>query len=224
MRAFWIAAGLVLAIAVLGVAAWSYWGPLDGAMFGGIVGGLIIAVATLALIWVGIEQLQGLTKTANADFFKRTDQFFRPETRTLLHLIEDGYLLFEEKKPFRDSYFLVDENKITGSGLHDDIKKTLLANKPVYSTYEIDDFILGPLEDLGSLEADERNLISFDLIYDFFSWYIRRTWGNEEIRRYVHGARTEREEAGDLYEHLRSLAERCEQRERSQTSGKPAPP
>jgi hypothetical protein len=116
----------------------------------------------------------------------------------------------------------VDENKITSSGFHDDIKKTLIAKKRFYSTYEIDDFVLGPLEDLGSLEADERNLISFDLIYDFFSWYIPRTWGNEEIRRYVHGARTEREEAGDLYEHLQSLAERCEQRERSK--GKPAPP
>jgi hypothetical protein len=75
----------------------------------------------------------------------------------------------------------------------------LLAKKRVYSTCEIDDLVLGRLEDLGALEADERNLISFDLIYDFFSWYIRRTWGNEEIRRYVHGARTEREEAGDLY-------------------------
>ena len=117
---------------------------------------------------------------------------------------------------------MVDENKITSSGFHDDIKKTLIAKKRFYSTYEIDDFVLGPLEDLGSLEADERNLISFDLIYDFFSWYIPRTWGNEEIRRYVHGARTEREEAGDLYEHLQSLAERCEQRERSK--GKPAPP
>jgi hypothetical protein len=124
MRAFWIAAGLVLAIAVLTVLAWLYWGPLDGAMVGGIVGGLIIAVATLALIWVGIEQLQGLAKTANADFIlRRTDQFFQPETRTLLHLIEDGYLLFEEKRPFRDSCFLVDENKITGSDLHDEIKK-----------------------------------------------------------------------------------------------------
>jgi hypothetical protein len=67
----------------------------------GIVGGLIIAAATLALIWVGIEQLQGLTRTANADFIlRRTDQFFRPETRTLLHLIEDGYLLFEEKRTY----------------------------------------------------------------------------------------------------------------------------
>jgi hypothetical protein len=102
--------------------------------------------------------------------------------------------------------------------------KNIARKKRVYSTYDIDDLVLGPLEDLGSLEADERKLLSFDLIYDFFSWYIGRTWGNEEIRRYVHGARTEREEAGDLYEHLQSLAERCEQRERSQTTGKPAPP
>jgi hypothetical protein len=39
MRAFWIAAGLVLAIAVLGVAAWLHWGPLDGAMFAALWAG-----------------------------------------------------------------------------------------------------------------------------------------------------------------------------------------
>jgi hypothetical protein len=50
-----------------------------------------------------------------------------------------------------------------------------LLEKKVYSTYEIDDLILGPLEDLGSLEAEPAQLLlTFDLIYDFFSWYICR--------------------------------------------------
>jgi hypothetical protein len=53
----------------------------------------------------------------------------------------------------RDSYFLVDQATIQTSGLHEVIKQTLLEKK-VYSTYEIDDLILGPLEDLGSLEAE----------------------------------------------------------------------
>jgi hypothetical protein len=53
------------------------------------------------------------------------------------------------------------------------IKQTL-QEKKVYSTYEIDDLILGPLEDLGSLEAEPAQLLTFDLIYDFFSWHICR--------------------------------------------------
>ena len=85
--------------------------------------------------------------------------------------------------------------------------------RQAYSTYEIDDLILGPLEDLGSLEAAKEKLVSFDLIYDFFSWYICRIWGNEEIQRYVRDARSERKGAEDLYTRLESLAERCRQRE-----------
>lgn len=101
---------------------------------------------------------------------RRADEFFRSETRALFHLIEDGYLLFKEKTPLRDSYFLLDEQKITC--LHEDIKNQFL-KKRVYSTYEIDDLVLGPLEDIATLEEKKR--ISFDLIYDFFSWYICRT-------------------------------------------------
>ena len=115
MRAFWIVAvGSVAIISLISVVVGWWFCGLDAALFGGVVGGLITAVATLALIWVGIKQLQELAKTANADFaLRRADQFFQPRTRTLFHLIEDGYLLFEEKTPFRDLYFMVDERKLT---------------------------------------------------------------------------------------------------------------
>jgi hypothetical protein len=131
-----------------------------------------------------------------------------------MNLTEDGYLRFEHKTPFRDSFFLVDHNKITDSALHEDLKQSLMTRR-AYSTYEIDDLVLGPLEDLGSLEGHEQKVISFALIYDFFSWYIVTAWKNEEIQRYVHCARTERAGAADLYEHLQSLAERCEKHEHS---------
>jgi hypothetical protein len=220
---------LVIVVLALGV-PWFLLRPVDAkiffdGMFGGIVGGLITAVVTFALIWLGIEQLQGLGETArkqaetaaaeartsDADFIlRRADQFFRSETRTLFHLIEDAYLLFEEKRPLREAYFELDKEKI--AGLQDEIKKVFLT-KAIYSTYEIDDIILGPLEDLATLEVN--HIISFEMIYEFFGWYICRTWENREIQRYVHAARTEREGAGDLYEGLQSLAERCEQHERT---------
>jgi hypothetical protein len=72
-------------------------------------------------------------------------------------------VVFEQKEPFRDSYFLMDDGKIQGRGLHEEIKKQLL-EKRVYSTYEVDDLVLGPLEDLGSLEREEK-VISFNAIY-----------------------------------------------------------
>lgn len=222
-KALLIAVCLVLAILALAGTAWFIWGAADSkilfeGMLGAIVGGLIAAVVTLVLVFVGLQQIHGLANVSNADFMlRRSDQFFQPETRKLIQLIEDGYLRFEEKNPFRDSFFVPDETKITGSSLHNDLKQSLLA-KRAYSTYEIDDLILGPLEDLGTLEADARRLVSFELIYDFFSWYICRIWANEEIQRYVAGARKEREGAADLYERLQSLAERCQQRESNTNS------
>jgi hypothetical protein len=173
--------------AAVALATWCFLGPGDrkvffDGMFGSLVGGFITAIVTPELIWVGLSQLEGLNditseqaRTTAADFIlRRTDRFSQPETRRLLHLIEDGYLIFEEKKPLRDSCFLVDQATIQTSGLHEVIKQTLLEKK-VYSTYEIDDLILGPLEDLGSLEAEPAQLLlTFDLIYDFFSWYICR--------------------------------------------------
>jgi uncharacterized membrane protein len=63
------AMALVLGIVLLAFGAWFSLGSGDAktffdGVFGGIVGGLITAVVTLALIWLGIEQLEGLAKTA----------------------------------------------------------------------------------------------------------------------------------------------------------------
>jgi len=204
---------------------WWWFGPCDrkiffDGMFGSLVGGFITAVVTLGLIWLGMEQLEGLADTAKAqarttaaDFIlRRVDLFFRAETRALFHLVEDDYLVFEQKDPFRDSFFRVNEEKIGGSGLPNQVQEKLL-KEHIYSTYEVDDLLLGPLEDLGSLEADEAKLISFDQIYEFFSWYLCRTWENKYIQCYVEGARNERKGARDLYQHLESLAKCCAKRE-----------
>ena len=94
--------------------------------------------------------------------------------------------------------------------MHDDLKNRLHARR-TYSTYEIDDLLLGPLEDIASLEEQ----LSFDVIYKFFSYYICRVWENGEIKRYVRVARTEGTEVADIYINSESLAERCAKKERA---------
>jgi hypothetical protein len=131
-KAFLIALGAVLAILALTALAWFFFGPADAkpifdGMFGAIVGGLITAVVTLVLIFIGLQQVHQLANISNADFMlRRVDKFFQPETRKLIQLIEDSYLRFEERDPFRDSYFVPDEAKITSSGLHSDLKQSLM--------------------------------------------------------------------------------------------------
>src|SRR5271154_780048 len=120
-KALSIAVGLVLAILALAVLAWFFCGPIDARVifdgfFGAIVGGLITAIVTLVLIFIGLRQIEGLANISNADFMlRRADKFFQPETRKLIQLIEDEYLGFEERTPFRDSYFVADEAKIASS-------------------------------------------------------------------------------------------------------------
>ncbi len=106
-------------------------------------------------------------------------------------------------------YFRVDAEKLGRSIRHDHIKNNLL-KKPAYSTADVDDFLLGPLEDMAVLEGD---VLSFDMIYDSFSWYILRSWENEEIQKYFTNARRERKGGSDLYEGLQRVAAKCAQRE-----------
>jgi hypothetical protein len=52
---------------------------------------------------------------------------------------------------------------------------------------EIDDLLLGHFEDLFMLWR--AGTISLDMIQRMFGWYIRMTWGNGEIRKYITGKR-----------------------------------
>ena len=54
--------------------------------------------------------------------------------------------------------------KSDASRPHDQVDE-IYGEEKVYSTYEIDELILDPLEDLGSLEAEPAELLTFDLIY-----------------------------------------------------------
>ena len=122
--------------------------PFDG-VFGAVVGALIGSIVTAALVILGMRQLNGIAGTASADFvLRKSDQFFKEDTRLLLHLIDSDYLTFEKNSKFNESYFLVDEARIEQSDLHDELKRRLL-RRHAFSAYEIDDLLLGPLEDLA---------------------------------------------------------------------------
>ena len=52
-----------------------------------------------------------------------------------------------------------------------------------YSAFEIDDFLLGPLDDLAVFER--RGLIDLDTAYQGFGYYLMETIENPEIRKYL---------------------------------------
>lgn len=185
--------GIVVMITVLGASSfaalwsWQKWGtiyhePFDG-VFGAVAGALIGSFVTSALVLIGVWQVIKIANTASADFvLRKTEQFFRDETRLLLHLIDSDYLIFKRNSNFNESYFLVDEARIKQSDLHD-LLKTDLLKRLAFSAYEIDDLLLGPLEDLGYLESV--GTIDFKLIDNTFGFYLEKIMDNPAVSDYV---------------------------------------
>jgi hypothetical protein len=75
-----------------------------------------------------------------------------------------------------------------------------LSKQPAYSPYEVDDLLLGHFEDFAMLE--QQGVVSAEMIYDMFSYYIERTWTNEAVQAYV---RDEQDEDETIYRGTRRL-------------------
>lgn len=168
--------------------------------YSGIIGSVLAAVFAAFLVWVAWSQLGRLSDTSSADFiYKMNTIFFTPETRTLITLIDRGAL--EYRSPFNDGknpdddikpqpYFEVIEKKLNETHLPIELRQHLIKNK-YYSTWQIDDLLLGHFEDIGRLE--QRGIVDFQMVYDVFSWYIEVTWKSNQIKDYIRYTREDQE-------------------------------
>ena len=191
--------GTLVLLLSAGIAAiWNF--RLD-TLIEGFIGGLVGAFLTLLLAYVAWVQLGGLSKTASADFilrFKR--EFFQEPTRTLIHLIDSDWIEFAEGEKPEDSSFNISTGKIAQSGLPTEIKDRLTGRK-TYSVYEVDDFLLGHLEDLGMLWQER--ILHIEMIHEMFSWYLETVWENCEIQKYV------KTQPSGVYMNAKRLYEKC---------------
>jgi hypothetical protein len=191
------AVAFVLLIVALVVGA--CWGTrqqfVDGVL-GGAAGAAAGAVITLVLVWVAMEQLEGIDETsqrsasiASADFVLRlSEQYFQDQTRILIHLVDADYLQFKRDANLAESYFEVDTARVEKSTLHVDVKQALTKRR-IYSTYDMDHFLLGVLEDLGFYE--QARILDVSMIYNNFSWYIEIATANPAVKEYVEASRAE---------------------------------
>ncbi len=156
-----------------------------------------LVLATLFLLWIAKKQLGGISKTAKADFILRfTEQFFGEETRDIIMLFDYGALKFqnayveysENIEPKLFPYFVIDEGIVSQLKINPEKQQKILKRK-YYSPFEIDDFLIGYFEDLGSYER--KALIDIEGIYDGFSWYIGIIWKNEEIQKFIKSQKNE---------------------------------
>jgi hypothetical protein len=160
---------------------------------------VLLVVATAGLIYVGWIQLQELVKTSKADFLERMKrEFFAIESRRFIFLIEHGLLIFNVSKD-NIGFFSV---KPTGSSVLRDAMRELLVDREIYTTFEMDDVLLGPLEDVASFE--KMGNVDLKAVYLVFGQYVNDVMENDAIREYIEWARVD-DRAPDIYDGLEEL-------------------
>lgn len=164
----------------------TFWGMVTA------VGTALIAMGTLVLAYAAWKQLGDLAKTNKATFILQLRAaFFTADTRRLFFLVDEGLLAFVES-PI--PHFEVD---VSDDSLSQRLEELGIARKTI-STYEIDDLILGPLEDVGMLERD--GIITLRQAYDWFYSYIDVCAGNPALRSYIKYLHSGGPSESDIYE------------------------
>jgi hypothetical protein len=202
---------IFLVVATASCAALLYLDAPDSHVPEALIAALVSAAVTLMLVLAALFEIRGISKTASADLiFRLTTRFFELDNRILVTLIDGDYLLYESRDPIKDSYFVVDEEKILASGLHGDIK-VRLSQKKAYTVQEIDDF-LGQFDDLNDLER--AGTLDLKLIWSAFSSYLNGAWKNGAVKSYIEAHRAVGGWRGS-YGGFESLVQRCNRYEES---------
>jgi hypothetical protein len=141
---------------------------------------------TLVGFVVAFFQLQAIKKTDNATFVHELYREFRTDKLgSFIQLFHRNSLKFIESKC---------ENHFADNDGHE------------ISAHDVSVYLLNPLESVGALAA--RDLVTIDLVYDFFGWYVELAWTNQEIRKYIAWL-NESSNHWDVYRRLEVLHDRC---------------
>ena len=162
------------------------------------------ALAAFLAVLVARSELGSTRKTTQADFAKRfVDSYFTSETRAIFALLMNSALQFEVLS-IKDKDGAEIDNlpffKIK-TAIADQLKGIVDIDsaKIGYSAFEIDDLLLGPLDDIGWYK--KHKLINMETIREMFGYYIYECYKNEELQKYI-----QHECNKDKFENFKCLA------------------
>jgi hypothetical protein len=146
----------------------------------------IVLVTALAALF-GLIQLRNIRCTSRADFTKRfIDSFFVADTRTLFTLLLNSALEFDIQKIVIDGREI---DELPYLRIKKEIVEQLKGIVPFdplktgYSPFEIDDFLLGPFEDVGWYVR--RKLIDLTTADQGFGYYMIETLEHAEMKKFL---------------------------------------
>ncbi|MEI7749767.1 MAG: hypothetical protein WCJ25_02085 [Candidatus Moraniibacteriota bacterium] len=155
------------------------------------------AVWTSILVAVAYLQFRKANHISSADFIHRLkNDFFSKETREIFFLFEKDYLRYDEESEIFEVV-----------GIDDKTKAELGITRKFFTIYEVDDFILGDIYDLGLFE--QKRIVDIDMVYEEFGYYIATVWENKAIRYYIKSQRQDPKHK-DVYNKFDYIGLKCE--------------
>jgi len=170
----------------------TFWVAVGG------IGAILTAGATFWLVIVGIRQLKGINKTSKEGFLEDLKKdFFTKEARFLLVLVQYDLLEFhtiqvKEDSAERFAYFSV--KSINNPEMNKALMDIMVDGKESVSSFEMDDFLLQHLEDVGFLYR--KRIVDIIDVEQLFGYYIVTIFESGEVKKYIDWAK---EDDPDIY-------------------------
>ncbi|NTW14167.1 MAG: hypothetical protein HGA31_04000 [Candidatus Moranbacteria bacterium] len=166
------------------------------------------AIWTFFLAIVAYLQFRKANHISSADFIHRLkNDFFGKETRELFFLFEKDYLRYEEES---ETFEVVRIDEKT--------KSELGITRKFFTIYEVDDFLLGDIYDLGLFE--QKKIVDIDMVYEEFGYYVATIWENKAVRYYIENQRKDPRHR-DVYNKLDYIGLKCELYAAAKLNGTP---
>jgi hypothetical protein len=171
----------------------------DPAIFWAMVAAVatsFLVVATVGLVWIGLIPLIDARKAEFGDRFRR--ELLSSSAKKIFFLVAHGFVEFKLDPTTKRPYFLIIE---ASENVIKQRLEQMLAAQRIILTFEIDDEILSPLEEVAYYE--EKKVLDFDYVYETFAEHIDVFMSNKEVVKYIKWLR---ETTGmDVYRKLEKL-------------------
>jgi hypothetical protein len=165
-----------------------------------------LVVATIGLVWIGLIPLVRSRKAELAERFK--EELLTASAQRIFFLAAHNFLKFVIDKQVGDreiGYFAI--IKLNENIMRQRLDR-MFSDQRIVMTFEIDDQILAPLEEVAYHE--KHGEVEFRDVYRIFGDYIDVCWQNAEIVKYIKWVR-ERQKA-DAYVNMEVLHKKLRKR------------